>query len=306
MLTNKLNIHPVIAVWLANDTYDYVNDPNYFSATSMLMSTRQAVLSKRLGSAEVDISTLVATSRGSAIHTAIEQAWTDNLQANLNKLNGFLDLGTVSVNKDEPANTTVYLEKRSFREFEGFKIGGKFDMVFNGQLQDFKTTSTATYVSGSRDKDYILQCSIYAWLNRDIITEPTFNIHYIFNDWSMARTSESGYPQCPVITKTYELLSDEQVEDILRAKLSAIREYAEAPEEFIPMCTDEELWIRPGKYKYYADATKTRATKVFDNELEAMQFQASKGGKGIVKYVPGEAMRCKYCPCSSICSRAML
>ena len=45
--TNKNNIPLSLAVWLVTDEYDYVDKPNYISATSLLKPTRQLVLSKR-------------------------------------------------------------------------------------------------------------------------------------------------------------------------------------------------------------------------------------------------------------------
>ena len=70
-------------------------------------------------------------------------------------------------------------------------------------------------------------------------------------------------------------------------------------------CTDEELWRKETKYKYYSTETASRATKVFDSLAEAIKYKTDKG-KGIVKTVKGEVKRCVLCPVASICKQRKL
>ena len=78
----------------------------------------------------------------------------------------------------------------------------------------------------------------------------------------------------------------------------------QADENTIPLCSDEELWRTPTKYKYFSNPEATRATKNFDSYNEAYKYQqVEKKGKGIIKIIPGEARRCNYCIASSICSQ---
>ena len=86
MLTNKFNLPLPLQVWLAGDSYDYVNNPKYISATSILKPVRQIVLSKRLSEQDIDLSDKIAVSTGTAIHDGIECAWT-NPKLSLTKLN---------------------------------------------------------------------------------------------------------------------------------------------------------------------------------------------------------------------------
>jgi hypothetical protein len=48
MYKNESDIPIIMAVWLAHDEYDYVDDPNYISATTLLDSTRKIILSGRV------------------------------------------------------------------------------------------------------------------------------------------------------------------------------------------------------------------------------------------------------------------
>ena len=73
--SNQFNIPLPLAVFLATADYDF--EPNVISATSLMKSTRQLVLSKRVKPSEsmIDIAGLVSSRMGSAIHAAIEAAW---------------------------------------------------------------------------------------------------------------------------------------------------------------------------------------------------------------------------------------
>ena len=72
-------------------------------------------------------------------------------------------------------------------------------------------------------------------------------------------------------------------------------------EKDMPQCTDEELWRKPGVWKYYSKPDAVRATKNFDSEKEARDF--STGKPGIIKFVPGEVRRCQYCAAAPICEQ---
>ena len=103
---------------------------------------------------------------------------------NLKKL-GYSDktISRFKINPDkvEEGDIPVYLEKRVEKEILGWTVTGQFDMVFNGQLIDFKTTGTYTYETKCKDNDYILQGSIYRWLS-PLITEDTIAINFIFKN----------------------------------------------------------------------------------------------------------------------------
>lgn len=298
-------------VWLIHDTYDYVSDPKYLSATSILKPVKQIILEKRLSSnLEGDISTMIASKYGTSIHSGIEEAWlSPHLTDNLSKLgypNAITDRIRINPEEHDEDFYNIYLEKRSSKEINGWTIGGKFDLVIDGKIHDNKSTSTWSYIYGSRVKDYIKQCSIYRWLNQDIVTEDTFTINYIFTDWAQTKAlQQRDYPQCRIISKDYELLSLSETEQLITNKLELVDKHMDSLECDLPECTDEELWRTPTKYKYYKDPAKTeRATKVFENEAEAMSYwKLTKNGVGIVKSVPGSVRRCAYCRCFNHCTQ---
>jgi hypothetical protein len=206
----------------------------------------------------------------------------------------------------DPKIIPIWLERRSMKEFEGYLIGGKFDQAMDGRLFDTKSTSVWTYLYGSKEEDYILQGSIYRWLNQDIITEDHIYINYLFTDWQKSRAlNEPDYPKIRIKEVPYKLMSIAETERWMRAKLQELSRCWDLPEEELPECNDKELWRSEPTYKYYADPSKTngRSSKNFDNIIEAQSYLTSKGSKGIIKTVPGEPKACEYCPAFSICKQ---
>lgn len=309
MLTNKNNLNLAMQVWLINDSYDYVSDPKYISATSLLKPVRQIILEKRLeGSPDGDISDMITSKYGTSIHSGIEEAWTNSkLPDNLRKLGiNKATIDRIKINPTEPkeGDINIFLEKRSTRKINGWTVGGKFDLIIDGKLYDNKSTSTWSYIYGSRVDDYTKQLSIYRWLNTDLVTDDHFTINYIFTDWSQTKAlQQKDYPQCRIISKDYELMELADIERYIKNKLDKVDKYINAEETEIPECTDEELWREPPKFKYYKDPTKlAKATKVFESQLEANAYCLEKG-TGIVIPVSGSVRRCAYCRCFNQCSQ---
>ena len=115
MLTNETDIPLALAVWLAADDYDYIHNPKYLSATSLLKPIKQIILGKRYSQEEGDVSALVPSSLGSTIHAGIEKAWTESYGPALKRL-GYSDevISKIRINPTEPDKETipVYLERR--------------------------------------------------------------------------------------------------------------------------------------------------------------------------------------------------
>lgn len=298
-----------LAVWLVSDSYDYVLKENYLSATSLMRPVRATVLGSRVPSTDQksDILDLVPSRIGTAIHDSVEKAWSGNLVPKLLAL-GYPEkfAHSVKVNPDTPEGCfPVYIEQRAFKTIDGWEIGGKFDLVIDGVVQDVKSTSTYSWTSASKEDDYILQMSIYRWLNPDKITADYGVINYVFTDWKAHQAlNDKDYPQSRVIGKQLPLMSIQDTEQWVRSRLNQITKYQSALQEKLPECTDKELWREAPKFKYYSDPSKTtgRSTKNFDSLAEASAYRASKG-VGVVLTVAGEPRRCLYCSAAPICEQ---
>jgi hypothetical protein len=185
-------------------------------------------------------------------------------------------------------------------------VHGKFDMVYEGEVNDVKTTKTFSYIKGDNVKDYRLQGSIYRWLNPDIITSDSIAIQYLFTDWVAHRAkADADYPQTRMLEKRYPLFSISETEYFLKEKLNLLERYENEDQALLPECKSKELWQQPTRYAYYKNPEKTtRATRVFDSRDDAFVYMGQNGGKGKVVERPGEVKRCLFCPARSICSQA--
>ena len=310
MLTNNNKIPLSMAVFLAVDHYDYESDT--VSATALLKPLRQSILGRRVPEDQktVDIADLVSSRMGTAIHDGIEKVWMKDYARGMKAL-GYSDdiISRIVINPD-PDNLPdgaipVYMEQRSYREFMGFKLSGKFDFVGNGSLEDFKSTSTYSFMSGNKDWDYVMQGSIYRWLNPKIITDDHMSIQFIFTDWQSFRVAQDpNYPKSRTTTKRFKLFSLEETEAYIAQRLTDYMKYKDQHESQLPLCTDKELWRSDPEWKYYKDPTKkTRATKNFDNKADALKRFVEDGSVGEIVEIPGMAKACTYCMAFPICTQ---
>jgi hypothetical protein len=321
-ITNLTDISLALVPWLLHDEYDQVDKLNYISATSLMKPIRQIILPNRIQKRAQarDLQSFIASALGRSLHDSIEKSWTKGYAKAFQQLGqpqNVIDRIRINPSDEEVLADSdiiaVYLEQRLYRTIDvddaTFTIGGKFDMILDGMIQDTKSTTAYTWVAGTKDDDYILQKSIYRWLDAGQplpkIKDEQGRINFIFTDWQRSAARQNPlYPQERLAYKDYPLTSTADTEAWIVAKLRQIRKYAKADEAVIPECTPEELWQSEPRYKFYSDPTKVkgRSTRNFDTKQEADAFRA-KTGKGIVVTVPGEPKRCGYCPAFEVCTQ---
>jgi len=325
-VTNNTGISLPLAVWLLHDEYDYISTPNYISVTTLMKPLKQIVLPKRIPpqNRTDDVEGFIARKLGQSIHDSIEKAWTIGYAKSMRLLGYPQDaIDRIAINPtDETVRASndiipIYLEQRCFRTIEiggvSYTIGGKFDAVFDGIVNDNKTSSAYSWLFGTRDDDHRLQLSLYRWLDagRDLrrIKEDYGQINYVFTDWAKAQArSNPKYPQQRVEKKELKLLSLADTERFVREKLTAVIRHTDSPESVMPECNDEELWRSDPSYKYYSDPAKanipgSRSTRNFTDPVEARKFMAEKGGKGAIIIKPGEVKACPYCAAFDVCKQ---
>jgi hypothetical protein len=303
-----------LAVFLATDNYDHNPDPFTISATSLMKPLRQIILASRVPKAQAmtPLPDMVKNRLGAAIHDGIESAWLNNHKQAMLAM-GYPEhvIERVVVNPDaallaqRPNAIPVYLEQRLSKKVGKWTVTGKFDFVGEGRVQDFKSTAVWTYLNQVNNNKYALQGSLYRWLDPQLITENELDIHFIFMDWSQAKTlHDPSYPKRQFLTQRFELKNPFETDQYVRKKLAQIEKYWDAPEDQIPDCDDEELWRSAPVWKYYSNPEKTqRSSRNFDAKVDAYTYWAEKGGKGIVKEIEGEVTACKYCPSYVVCGQ---
>lgn len=329
MISNKTGISLALAVWAVNDDYDYQSEENYISVTTLMKPLRQIVLPRRVKAEEreeVDVIDLISRALGNSIHDSVEKAWVINYKKNLRKLGtpeGVINRVLVNPTDEELVDfrkrtnckvdpILVYVEQRAMKKVKTARkvwtVGGKFDMVTDGIVNDTKTTTAYTWLYGGKDGDYSQQGSLYRWLNPDKITEDFVRINFLFTDWqkSSAKTNPN-YPQARVEFKDIPLIDITETEKWVVDKLEQIERFMTVPEDQIPKCSDADLWLSDPVFKFYLKPETAmaggRATKNCDSMAEAREYMASKGGKGTIITVKGEPKRCEWCDAFAVCTQ---
>lgn len=293
-----------IQVWLAADAYEGKNDNTHISVTTLLKDSHKIVLENQIKN-ELDTSdegllNMFASKRGTAIHSALENVWTnDNLR---NKALDFLGLKelkeriVINKHKENPNQIEIWLEQRAYKTIDNMTVNGQFDMVMDGQVVDYKNTSVFTYMHGSKVEDYKLQGSIYRWLNPDLITNDQIKIIYIMHDWTSRDAKiNQDYPQTPIIAVDYDLYSLDYTENFIKNKIQEIKNGG-APECVASLKLSDPVW------QYFSKPDSKRASKNFTNQTDANHYMLTKS-KGFIKMKPRVATGCKYCIARSICTQ---
>jgi hypothetical protein len=312
---NKDNISLSLAVWLAhmNKRYDFKKGPNRISVTTLIKPLKQLILADRvpIEDTTIDLSNLIASSVGSAIHDSAENAWKSphRTMIDLGYSNDIVRKVVINPNKNELTSDMIpiYLEGRAEKEIEGWTVSGKYDLIGQGILEDYKTTSVYTFIFQSKFKDFQLQGSIYRWLNLDKVTEDYMYINYVFTDWSKRDSiiqAKRGYPQSRLLQQQIPLLSIDITEKYIINKIKALKKYHSLSESEIPECTKEELWQKDSVFKYYKNPNKTaRASKsslIYDEVYSAF---LKDGEVGLIKEIPAKVKACEHCAGSPVCKQ---
>jgi len=314
MYRNDSDIPITLAVWLAADYgYDLKYDPMVFSATDLLRPIKSLILSREmkdnaLPTETTDVSDLAPARLGTAVHTAVELAWLESHVEALIEL-GYPDamIQRVRINPEvaDKKHVNIYIEQRTTKQIGEFTISGKFDFVVDGRVRDVKTTKTYNWIHGGNNHKYMMQGSIYRWLNPDIITDDFMSVDYAFTDWTpLQAQANKDYPPNRILSKDLELLPIPITEDFVEERLNLIDSLTGQPQTSMPDCTPDELWQEPPKWAFYRKATNKKATKLYDNPAEANAANSAIGNTGVVVERKATPKFCTYCDASSICLQA--
>jgi len=313
-LTNKANVPLSMALWLADDDYDYDDDPYTISATTLLKPMKAIILARQNKDLikTGDIQSVAASRIGTAMHDAIEATWRKpDLSERLQKIGVPARVADQIIVDPTPEQVKagcipVYMEKRSYKQVGKYKISGKFDMIMNGKLEDYKSTGTYTYEKGTNNTKYPQQGSLYRWLNPELITEDFMAICFFFTNWMAGKTYDSNYPQFKVMGKDFNLDTIENTEAFVIKQLAEIDRLMPLGQDDMPVCTREELWQGPGEWKYYKKPGAKRATKNFANPGEANDRLIADGSVGEVIHFPDKPTGCTYCDVNTLCQQGSL
>ena len=287
-ITNKLNL-PKQLLELVNS--NYTPTPHQYSCTTILKPTRQIILERRYGDQiEQDVSDMCWLIFGIAVHSVIENSQEDNGQFKEEKLK--VDLG------------------KYWEELKGYYLSGRSDMIdlIKKMIIDWKTCS-AWKVIYKDFEDWRKEMLIYAWAVKDIgfDIDKAEAIAFIKDHNKTKSKTDSQYPKLPIWVEKFKFnkKSFQEIEQFIYNKFMELKKYENAPDEELPMCTDEERWREPTKYAIKKKVNKT-ASKIHDTLEEAEEHLKNLeiGYPNIyeIEVREGTDKRClEYCSCCEFC-----
>lgn len=313
-LTNNTGLSLFAQVYLAHETYD--REEAGLSVTALLKPVKQIILARRVpeGMASSDVADMIASSNGTAIHDAFEAAWkSPKLVDTLIRLGypkGVAGKVRVNPTAEEVAAggiIPVYTEIRSAKVVHGIRVTGKFDFIGDGAVEDLKNTSVWKFLNADFEH-YILQGSMYRWLNPTLVTKEWMNLTFQFTDWNGRdrNMNPDNYPPARMHTRRLQLMGIDETQEWVERKVLQLIDLEHAPEEAMPPCTDKDLWRKADTYRYFAKPEKAnepgaRSTKNFTDKAEADLHVATKGGVIVTKR--GGVTGCKYCNAFLACKQ---
>lgn len=315
--SNNSNLSLFAQVFLATDYYD--KEDAGLSVTTLLKPIKQVIMAQRVapGEKSPDVADRIPSAVGSAVHDGFERAWKSpklvKVLMSLRIPEKVAHKVRVNPTPEEVAAggiIPVFTEIRVKREVNGVVISGQFDFIGDGTVEDLKNTSVYKFVTGDNES-YVLQGSMYRWLNPEKVSKPFMNLTFNFTDWSRKDFNQNPekYPPQRMMTVRYNLLSLEETEAYIINRVATLMRLKDAPEEDLPPCSDKELWRKPDQYRYFskvenADKPGARSTKNFDNEQDAIIFMSEKGNAGAIRVKKGQVTACKFCEGFLACKQA--
>lgn len=300
-----------ITAWLALD--EYVPKYDLISASMMCKSIRKNILSERARDAgkipKRILEEQLSSRAGAATHSDIERVWCEGKYKETLAKCGIpmKSIERIVVNPTgevSPDLIPVYTELACETHVgDGWYVGGTADMVFDGQLQDFKQTKTYSYNDEGKHMAYRIQGSIYRAAMPHIVTKDQAVFIELYTDWMKGKTFQKDYPPRRINLVNVTLMSIPETKRFALKFCKDYDHYYDKPDSEIPLCTDEDLWRTAGVWQYFSKAGNKRATSSHATQSEAMRV-LKKNGTGFVSEKKNKARACHWCDALAICGQA--
>ena len=280
-LTNKFGIPETFINVLRRPTYS--KGAAHLSVTQLINSPKIVALTKKFeDELEQDVSDMVWSIFGSAIHGVLEHGKDDN----------------------------HIVEERLHAMIDGWKISGAVDLQIVNELggisiRDYKTCSVWSVINEKIEWEQ--QLNIYAWLVETVKEDfhvTDLGIVAIIRDWSRRDAARNpDYPQAPVKEIPIKIWPYQDREAFIKERIShhSACEFAMETNESLPECTPEEMWEKPTTYALKKKGG-VRAIKVYETQEEAEKACDPKVHEIEVRL--GSRTRCEsFCPVNTYCQQ---
>lgn len=281
-LTNKHGIPVTFVNVLERPTYS--KGRANLSVTQLINSPKIVALTQKFeDEIEQDVSEMVWSIFGSAIHKVLEHGSDDN----------------------------HIVEERIHAHLDGWNISGAIDLqVINEDgsvsIRDYKTTSAWAVMNDKVEWEY--QLNIYAWLVETVkqVSVRDLGVVAIIRDWSRRdAANREGYPPAPIKEIPINLWDAKERESFIRKRieLHSAAEFAMATGEMLPFCTPEEMWEKPTVWAVKKKGA-VRAKSLHDSEQDANAIAHGLGSDYEVETRLGERTRCaNFCQVNTWCQQ---
>lgn len=283
-ITNKFNV-PETLVALASRDY-YTKGQSDYSVTEIISPPRiQRLRRKHFEEIEQDVSDMLWMLLGTALHVVAERSEVSG-HTNEERLSAGIDgiilSGAIDLQKDEADGITI---------------------------TDYKFTSAWALMNDKPEWEQ--QQNIYKYLVERVKKKPVkgLKICALIRDWSRRDAqNKPDYPQAPIQIVDIPMWTFDRTEAFIKERVEMHRDSKVSADwgEELPLCTDEERWVRQTTYAVKKDGRKT-AIRVFDtqDEADALLKEMPEKDKGFIEIRKGEAVRCtgNFCGVSQWCSQ---
>ena len=283
-ITNKFNV-PETLVALATRDY-YTKGKSDYSVTEIISPPRiQRLRRKHFEEIEQDVSDMLWMLLGTALHVVAERS---EVSGHTNEerlsagINGIILSGAIDLQKDEADGVTI---------------------------TDYKFTSAWALMNDKPEWEQ--QQNIYKYLVERVKKKPVkgLKICALIRDWSRRDAqNKPDYPQAPIQVIDIPMWTFDRTEAFIKERVEMHRDSKVSADwgDELPLCSDEERWLRQTTYAVKKDGRKT-AIRVFDtqDEADALLKEMPEKDKGFIEIRKGEAVRCtgNFCGVSQWCSQ---
>jgi hypothetical protein len=283
---NDINAPQPVYDWLVNN--EYSRGESTWSVTQLIDSPRVRILKEEHEEAmEIPVSSLLASSIGTAIHNGVEAHTLPPLIA----------------------------EERVFVDIDGLVLSGAIDLQIQEEgkgnhLIDYKSCKAYAVIFGK--PEWEKQLNGYAWMMRkNNVDVERLSVFAFIVDWTKNNARRNkDYPQANMLWIDVPLWSFEDQEKYFaeRIALHTDTEFRHIMGEPLPHCSPQERWEKDEKWAVKKNKNKA-ALKLFDNEADATEHQVSLIEKGDghtywIEHRPGTPIRCAdYCHVAQFCTQ---
>jgi len=276
------NVHrvPEPLMTLAKGQYYSKGEADY-SVTELMSPPRvQRLKSKHNADMVQDVSQMLWSLLGSALHVVMERGQTEGWiteERLFTKVDDVVISGGVDLQEETPDGIIIY---------------------------DYKFTSAWAVMN--EKVEWEQQLNIYKWLVETVKRKKVVGLKIcsLIRDFSRHETGRAGYPQSTIHMVDVPMWDTFKAESYVRERLNMHRDAKLAAdfEEELPQCSSDERWMSETTYAVKRDGRKT-AIRVLKDAEEANELALKE--KGYVETRLGEPKRCtgNYCGVAEFCNQ---